>query len=92
MKELLQKLNKRIDRLEKEKETATLHINTQRDDRSYIRYRGNYRGRGMTRGRGDSSMGRRDYRTRRPTGSGTMQPTCFNCGTKGHIARNCPKE
>lgn len=95
VKELLQKLNDRIDRLEKEKDTASFNKyqsrDPQRDDRSYMRYRGNYRGRGMARGQGDGSIGRGDYRPRRPTGSGTMQPTCFNCRTKGHIARNCPK-
>lgn len=53
VKELLQKLNERIDRLEKDKETATLNryqsSDPQRNDRSFMRYRGSYRGRGVTR-------------------------------------------
>lgn len=94
VKELLHKLNDRIDRLEKCKDDATNKYpstgNFNMSTRGYRPYRGGYRGRGMTRGRGESGNGRGDYRPMRPTGSNIMQPTCYSCGLKGHIARNCP--
>lgn len=63
------------------------------------RWRGGHRGRGSEhrggnanphRGRGYQDRGRGFYRPSRPYGSGTMSPTCFVCGLKGHIQVNCP--
>ena len=62
-----------------------------KDESSYLRHRGMFKGRDMYRGRNDN-RGKGGYRLKLPTGFSTMQPTCLNCGIKGHIARNCPKE
>lgn len=99
VKELLQKMNARIEKLEKDKEQNTqqqqhslgYQQQQQHYDSSYQRrgfntgYRRNFRGNTMDRGKG-----RGTYQPTRPTGAQNMQPTCYNCNKKGHIARNCP--
>ena len=93
IKELLKKLNDRIDKLEEEK-TSNKYLNSSysgQGESGYLKHRGMFRGRGRYRGRYDN-RNRGGYRPRRPIGFSTMQPTCFNCGVKGHIASNCPKE
>lgn len=98
IKELLQKLNDRIDRLEQDKKGSINKPPTSQNygredtvDRGYRGgYRGSFRGRGLNRGRGQRGNGRGNFRPLRPTGANTMSPTCFNCGNKGHLARNCP--
>lgn len=85
-------MNIRIEKLEQEKQ--------ERQNNDYGNF---YRNRGMTRGREQyqrgsrfnrgrwNSGGRPSYTPHRPTGTNTMQPTCFKCNKKGHIARDCPK-
>lgn len=91
IKELLQKLNSRIDRLEQDKEER----NTNQYDTYYrgnrAERRGSFRNRSQdqNRGYGGNRM-RRGYQPTRQTGTNTMTPTCFQCGNKGHFARNCP--
>lgn len=92
VKELLQKLNSRIDRLEQEKEERVSYQydigHGNRGGRGQ-RYRGYDRG----RGRGEQfGRGRRGYMPSRQTGTNTMQPTCWQCNNKGHLARDCPNE
>ena len=95
VKEVLQKINQRVDKLEKEKEQATNSYDYSystcktfgRGYRGNGRFRSDLRGRGKNRGRGG---GRGDYHPSRPTGTNIMQPTCYKGEEKGHIARNCP--
>ena len=82
VKELLKKLNERIDRLEKEKADSQSQqgFNTGRGRG----YRG--RGRGF-RGRG---RGRGEYKPQRPISGQNFIPTCWTCNQKGHLQRDCP--
>lgn len=89
VKELLLKMNERIDTLEREK------------DQSYYQAQ---RGRGFGnalggRGRGPrggyttpypQARGRGVFTPSRPVGRRAFEPTCFLCNQKGHIQRNCP--
>ena len=82
VKKLLEKLNNRIDNLEKEREERNTQPN-----------QGFYRGRGRGggyRGRIQGNEGRGNYQQQRPLGNQNFQPTCYNCNQKGHIQRNCP--
>ena len=80
VKELLKKLNDRIDKLEKEKTEATHQLGFRGRGRGFRGSRG-FRGRG--RGRGN-------YQPQRPVGSNTFQPTCWTCNQRGHLQRDCP--
>lgn len=85
MKDLLIKLNERIERLEKEKHEHNSSAYTGRDlSRSQRRCFS------KTSGRGQGSQRSRSYKPQRPQGSHNFLPKCFNCGHKGHIARLCP--
>lgn len=101
VKELLQKMNARIEKLEKEKEQNTERQQQQQYGSSYQQqqhYDSSYQQRGLNRGfrrnyrgnNGDRGRSRGAYQPTRPTGTQNMQPTCYNCNKKGHIARNCP--
>lgn len=101
VKSLLQQLNDRIDRLEKQNEFKHSeqphgHATSLRGSRGPRHCRGNSSQthcesntrpfRGQ--GRGSSS-----YLPRRPTASGTFRPNgvrCFVCNETGHMARSCP--
>lgn len=89
VKELLKKLNDRIDTIENKQE----HNNNSTNYRGYYRGPRHYRGtrNNSYRGRGFSSY-RGTYTTRRPTGTNTMQPFCYNCKGRGHQARDCTSE
>ena len=83
IKQLLTKLNERIEKLEnsqKEKEQTQQNF-----------YRGRGRGYRGYRGRGQGYRGRGNYnQQQRPLANQTFQPTCYLCNNKGHIQRNCP--
>eukprot|EP01083_Nonionella_stella_P093759 262871_1 len=49
---------------------------------NWLQNRGNYGGRGRTRGGGRGGGFNRDY----------SKITCHNCGEKGHISRRCPQK
>ncbi|KAH3784571.1 hypothetical protein DPMN_162530 [Dreissena polymorpha] len=96
--ELLMTLNERIDQLEQTKEPTDSDRQYDQEYSHGICYRGGYRGNsggrwnsGRGRGNNSGARGRGVYKPHRPTGTGTMQPTCFRCNEKGHIVRNCPK-
>lgn len=95
VKNLLKKLNDRIDKLENNQGKF--------EQPQPYRFPRPYRG----RGRGDFSgaRGRGHFQPRRPTGTNTFRPrnqhaseqfqdlrTCFKCNRQGHIARFCPQE
>ena len=88
VKDLLQKLNERIDRLEKQQSEMKPNqgFGGNRPSRGFRRLQNrsttNYRGRGQEK---DASN-----RDRRPLGSQTFAPTCYCCKGKGHIAKDCP--
>lgn len=84
VKDLLKKLNDRIDNIEKEKKQDQHQYNYNRFPRGY---RGSWRGSNY---RGYRGRGRNDVRPARPIGTNTFQPTCYNCNEKGHLSRNCP--
>ena len=81
--ELLNKINDRIDRLEK-KDAEKMDAQGQQQFRPRSWHTESYRGMPRIQPRGA-------YRPVRPTGGTTFQPTCFGCGQKGHIIRDCPK-
>ena len=82
VKELLKRLNERIDRLEKEKVGG-------HNQQGFNTGRGRgYRGRGRGfRGRG---RGRGEYKPQRPISGQNFAPTCWTCNQKGHLQRDCP--
>ena len=87
IKDLLMKLNERMDKFEKEKETEI----TQQNQGFWNNNRGKGRGyRGRNRGRGFRGRGRGDFRQQRPISSQNFQPTCWTCNERGHVQRNCP--
>ena len=77
VKELLKKMNERLERLENEKTEPRNHPQTPPSEY--------YRGRGQSQYRGRGGRGN----FRRPTGYNTMQPRCFNCNRPGHFIRDC---
>lgn len=102
VKELLTKMNSRIEILDKEKE--------QNHSQFFRTYRGSYRGQGRgNRDRGENHQrgtGRGSYQPTRPYGRETFKPKtdrtnpregnfdqsqkqCYKCGKFGHIDRNC---
>lgn len=92
MKALLQQLNARMERIEKDNENKNDFEGQARGyGFGYNRGRGWNRGhsidnRGSYRGRG-----RGDYKPQRPTGTGTFKPNgCYHCGETGHIISGCP--
>jgi len=79
VKKLLMKLHDRMDSYDKKQESRQDDVPEER----YGQYhRGGYRDRYMGRGRG--------YQPTRPLAGKTFQPTCFICGERGHIQRDCP--
>lgn len=86
VKELLKKLNDRIDKIEKNKEEDS----SKRPQNSQYKYSGKGRQFSYKSGDIDRSRGRGKYT--RPTGRGTFMPNpnCFTCNEKGHLARDCP--
>lgn len=107
VKDLLLKLNERVGRLESEKKEDSQsepyrggfyrgyrrgdHRGYGRDDHGQGGYSGNYRGRGSFHN--SNPRGRGNYMPQRPLATNTFRPEqiCYNCGYKGHIAKNCPK-
>jgi hypothetical protein len=103
VKELLEKMNERIKKLEEEKDQTYTDRNQWQYNRGFNRGRG-FRGRGNNQ-RGN--RGRGSFRPRRPTGSNTFKPAntnensqqnfdayvdtrkCYQCGQEGHIAKYC---
>ncbi|XP_060597079.1 uncharacterized protein LOC132750996 [Ruditapes philippinarum] len=101
VKKLLQKLNDRIDLLEKQKEEGA--VGGANVPRYWMNSRGYHRGRGMTRGRGYAGRGSGTYNgVYRGTGAyrgsytggsytGTSNPgECYVCRKPGHLRRDCP--
>jgi hypothetical protein len=88
VKELLKKMNDRIDNIEQKQDNGSTQ-NYRGFYRGPRHYRGNrynsYRGRGSSYSRGNSNI-------RRPTGTNTMQPLCHNCNGRGHQARDCTSQ
>ena len=82
VKELLQKLNDRIEKIEKQQEDMK-QSQGQFRQRKFRRQKqgGNYRQ------DGHSQVG---DRKQRPLGSMTFTPTCFGCNGKGHMVKDCP--
>lgn len=87
---LLQQISDRIDKLEQKQSTLP-------PDHQEPRYRtpshtsnrrayNNSNGFGQDRG----GRGRGKYQNSRPIAGKTFTPTCFLCGEKGHVQRNCP--
>lgn len=89
LKDLVSKLNDRIAKLEEKEQPQQASLkpvmyNNSNGDHYNGRGRGQGPGRFQGRGRG------RGYQTNRPLASNTFAPTCWQCNTVGHIARNCP--
>ena len=101
MRALFEKLNSRIDQLEKDKNNMQQQLQQQLHhyqvpgQYSGRGARGNSRGRGFRdrgtgprrgQGRGDDS-----YSVQRPVASNTFTPRkCYNCNDPNHMARDCP--
>ena len=88
VKDLLQKLNERIDRLEKQQREmrpneACNNIRSSRGGkRPQFRQKTNNKVKGQDQGTSN--------RGHRPFGSQNFLPTCFGCNGKGHMIRDCP--
>lgn len=80
VEKLLKKINERIDRLEKKSE--------EKPEAKEPSYR--WQGQPPARGGGGGRRGRGNYKNKRPIAGKTFTPTCFLCGEKGHMQRNCP--
>jgi len=107
VKTLLEKMNRRIETLEREKETPRQYrgnYETPRHDRGNYetprQYRGNYETprhyRGNYRTTRETSRGRGFETLRRPIASETFKPrgmggNCYKCGLSGHFAHNCTR-
>jgi len=79
MKSLLQKLNYRMEALEKQQQQPSqfFRLSSRREQRRHGTF--------QPRGRGD-------YRPLRPTASRTFTPTCYFCNQRGHMQRDCPAQ
>lgn len=85
---MLQRLNDRIDTLEKNRGQPKYEAPTQKywpEGRKFNRGQG--RGFGLSQSRGRA---RGEYRPQRRISNYTFQPTCYSCKQKGHVQRNCP--
>ena len=88
--DILEKLNARIERLEKKDEENSRRLSEvtpSRNANTDLRYQG----RGYGRGRGQD----RNYRPGRPTAGNTFRPRgntrkCFKCGSEQHMIKDCP--
>ena len=86
VKDLLQKLNERIERLEKQQNE--MRSNPGFESNRPFRGRQRSQFRQKTNGRGqDKGTPNKD---RRPLGSQNFLPTCFGCQGKGHMIKDCP--
>lgn len=90
LKEMLGKINKRIDKLEIQKEQGQLNEPQRNNYDQREKSGGTYINNGGGRGRGERVRSDERQDQRRPLGTQTFQPTCFRCKGKGHQIKDCP--